>query len=87
MAYTSYESTKPSFVSTDWPVIIMHGLLGSKANWNAMSKMLHNKTNRKVSNRTTLSVSYVYVCDMFLFVSDLIPLHTVYVLDICSGCT
>lgn len=48
MAYTSYESTKPSFVSTEWPVIIMHGLLGSKANWNAMSKILHNKTNRKI---------------------------------------
>ncbi|XP_069683982.1 sn-1-specific diacylglycerol lipase ABHD11-like isoform X1 [Periplaneta americana] len=48
MAYTSYESTKPSFTSADWPVIIMHGLLGSKANWNAMSKMLHSKTDRKI---------------------------------------
>ena len=43
-------------MSTDWPVIIMHGLLGSKANWNAMSKMLHNKTNRKVSHHFSLSV-------------------------------
>ena len=42
-------------MSTDWPVIIMHGLLGSKANWNAMSKMLHNKTNRKVSHHSSLS--------------------------------
>jgi hypothetical protein len=55
MAYTSYESTKPSFISKDWPVIIMHGLLGSKANWNAMSKMLHSKTNRKVSLYALLS--------------------------------
>ncbi|XP_021913605.1 protein ABHD11-like isoform X2 [Zootermopsis nevadensis] len=47
MAYTSYESTKPSPMSTGCPVIIMHGLLGSKGNWNAMSKMLHSKTNRK----------------------------------------
>lgn len=48
MAYTSYESTKPSFISTDCPVIIMHGLLGSKANWNAISKILHSNTKRKV---------------------------------------
>ncbi|KAJ9600716.1 hypothetical protein L9F63_026147 [Diploptera punctata] len=48
LAYSSYESTKPSSNHLEWPVIIMHGLLGSKANWNSMSKMLHNKTNRKI---------------------------------------
>ncbi|PSN43465.1 hypothetical protein C0J52_03218 [Blattella germanica] len=47
LAYSSYESTKPTSNPIEWPVIIMHGLLGSKANWNAMSKMLHSKTKRK----------------------------------------
>ena len=49
-------------MSTDWPVIIMHGLLGSKANWNAMSKMLHNKTNRKVSHCSSLSDELSHDC-------------------------
>jgi hypothetical protein len=55
MAYTSYESTKPSFITTDCPVVIMHGLLGSKANWNAISKILHSNTKRKVSFYAPLS--------------------------------
>jgi abhydrolase domain-containing protein 11 len=67
MAYTSYESTKPSLTSTSWPVIIMHGLLGSKANWNAMSKMLHSKTNRKVRIILHCLLMYLFVVHVFTF--------------------
>jgi abhydrolase domain-containing protein 11 len=53
----------------------MHGLLGSRANWNAMSKMLHSKTNRKVSH-------YASLCDcllcMFLLMSHFIFLHIMF---------
>lgn len=41
MAYASYEITTP--VSTS-PLLIMHGLFGSKANWNSLSKALQQKT-------------------------------------------
>lgn len=47
MSYTSYETTKPN-ADVDCPVIIMHGLLGSKSNWNSLSKAIHNKTKKKV---------------------------------------
>ncbi|KOX71664.1 Abhydrolase domain-containing protein 11 [Melipona quadrifasciata] len=30
------------------PIIIMHGLFGSKTNWNLLSKTIHRDTNRKV---------------------------------------
>ncbi|XP_067015195.1 sn-1-specific diacylglycerol lipase ABHD11 isoform X2 [Anabrus simplex] len=48
MAYSSYESTNPTVSSSDWPVIIMHGLMGSKSNWNSLSKVIHSKTKRKI---------------------------------------
>lgn len=47
LAYSSYESTGSSTASRP-PVIILHGLLGSKNNWNSMSKAIHKNTGRKV---------------------------------------
>ncbi|KAK6642162.1 hypothetical protein RUM44_013885 [Polyplax serrata] len=47
MSYTSYEQTK-GVGDSDEPIIIMHGLLGSKTNWNSLSKAIHNKTKKKV---------------------------------------
>ncbi|XP_008471056.2 protein ABHD11-like [Diaphorina citri] len=29
------------------PIIIMHGLLGSKNNWNSLAKAIHRKTKKK----------------------------------------
>ncbi|XP_050434555.1 protein ABHD11-like [Adelges cooleyi] len=46
MSYTSYESASDS--NQDSPLIIMHGLFGSKSNWNSLAKALHNLTSRKV---------------------------------------
>ncbi|KAJ8680874.1 hypothetical protein QAD02_016661 [Eretmocerus hayati] len=49
LAYASYESTKEtSEESSRAPILIMHGLFGSKSNWNSLSKSIHQKTNRKV---------------------------------------
>lgn len=42
LAYASYESTDIGYGAT--PVVIMHGLLGSKNNWNSLSKAFHQKT-------------------------------------------
>ncbi|XP_026476966.1 protein ABHD11-like isoform X2 [Ctenocephalides felis] len=46
LAFNSYETTKSGDERS--PLIIMHGLLGSKQNWNSISKAIHAKTNRKV---------------------------------------
>ncbi|XP_011506252.1 PREDICTED: alpha/beta hydrolase domain-containing protein 11-like [Ceratosolen solmsi marchali] len=49
LAYTSYESTKEMKESSPKsPILIMHGLFGSKSNWNSLSKSIHQQTNRKV---------------------------------------
>ncbi|XP_011876801.1 PREDICTED: alpha/beta hydrolase domain-containing protein 11 [Vollenhovia emeryi] len=48
LAYTSYESVKEHEQDAKEPVIIMHGLFGSKNNWNSLSKAIHQKTKRKV---------------------------------------
>ncbi|KAI4454903.1 alpha/beta hydrolase family [Holotrichia oblita] len=42
LAYASFESTDIGYGPT--PVVIMHGLLGSKNNWNSLSKAFHQKT-------------------------------------------
>ncbi|KAJ2942876.1 hypothetical protein O0L34_g15066 [Tuta absoluta] len=47
LAYASYESTTDAD-SPQAPLLILHGLLGSKNNWNSMSKAIHRKTGRKV---------------------------------------
>ncbi|XP_071447964.1 sn-1-specific diacylglycerol lipase ABHD11-like isoform X1 [Hetaerina americana] len=48
MAYTSHESTKGPAEANSLPIIIMHGLLGSRNNWVSLSKALHNLTLRKI---------------------------------------
>ncbi|KAK7866277.1 hypothetical protein R5R35_007111 [Gryllus longicercus] len=48
MAYASFESINSVDTSSGTPIIIMHGLLGSKHNWNSLSKVIHNRTKRKV---------------------------------------
>ncbi|XP_068623756.1 sn-1-specific diacylglycerol lipase ABHD11-like [Battus philenor] len=47
LAYASYESTANENCSKT-PLVILHGLLGSKNNWNSMSKAIHRTTGRKV---------------------------------------
>lgn len=47
LAYASYESTGDTDCSRP-PLVILHGLLGSKNNWNSMSKAVHRTTGRKV---------------------------------------
>lgn len=47
LAYASYESTA-EVEHTMPPLVILHGLLGSKNNWNSMSKAIHRTTGRKV---------------------------------------
>lgn len=46
LAYSSYEFTDDT--SSLPPLVILHGLLGSKNNWNSMSKAIHKTTGRKV---------------------------------------
>ncbi|CAH0549435.1 unnamed protein product [Brassicogethes aeneus] len=41
MAYSSYETTM-SIPNEPTPLVIFHGLFGSKSNWNAFSKVYHN---------------------------------------------
>lgn len=49
LAYASYESTGSEEVTSQMPpLVILHGLLGSKNNWNSMSKAIHRTTGRKV---------------------------------------
>lgn len=48
LAYASYESTSDPQISERPPLVILHGLLGSKNNWNSMSKAIHRTTGRKV---------------------------------------
>lgn len=50
LAYASYESIKDNDQprSAEQPIMIMHGLFGSKSNWNTLSKAIHQKTKRKV---------------------------------------
>ncbi|PZC83578.1 protein ABHD11-like [Helicoverpa zea] len=48
LAYASYESTGSTKTGARPPLVILHGLLGSKNNWNSMSKAIHRTTGRKV---------------------------------------
>ncbi|XP_072934541.1 sn-1-specific diacylglycerol lipase ABHD11-like [Epargyreus clarus] len=48
LAYASYESTSDTDNTSQPPLVILHGLLGSKNNWNSMSKAIHRTTGRKV---------------------------------------
>lgn len=48
LAYVSYESMSGKSNAPKQPVIVMHGLFGSKNNWNSLSKAIHQQTARKV---------------------------------------
>ncbi|KAF7406497.1 hypothetical protein HZH68_005866 [Vespula germanica] len=48
LAYASYESMKENLNLTINPIVIMHGLFGSKNNWNSLSKAIHQNSQRKV---------------------------------------
>lgn len=50
LAYASYESTSGLNEDDPPPLIILHGLFGSKANWNSLCKAYHKRTmpQRKV---------------------------------------
>ncbi|XP_045454189.1 protein ABHD11-like isoform X2 [Melitaea cinxia] len=60
LAYSSYEFTDDT--SSLPPLVILHGLLGSKNNWNSMSKAIHKTTGRKsdlVSSLIVVDISPV----------------------------
>ncbi|CAG2062340.1 unnamed protein product, partial [Timema podura] len=79
MAYTCYEATNDS--GNDNPIIIMHGLLGSKGNWNTVSKNICAQTNRRViavdarnhgDSPHTPELSYKHMAsDVRLLINDL----------------
>ncbi|XP_017891208.1 protein ABHD11 isoform X2 [Ceratina calcarata] len=48
LAYVSYEAMNGDKNPAHHPIIVMHGLLGSKTNWSSLSKAIHQRTNRKV---------------------------------------
>lgn len=50
LAYASYESVNETEQDSKQPIMIMHGLFGSKNNWNSLSKAIHQRTKRKVIN-------------------------------------
>lgn len=48
MAYSSFQSTRPEHINNLQPIVIMHGLMGSKTNWKSMGKAINAKTGRDV---------------------------------------
>lgn len=61
LAFTEYSDygTSPTNES---PIIITHGLLGSKANWHSLSKAINKSTGRKVMlNTAAVTVCYILV--------------------------
>lgn len=48
LSYSVYESTKPITGDVACPVLILHGLYGSKTNWHSQAKAILAKTGRKV---------------------------------------
>lgn len=45
MSFATYESSMPSTSNSGPPpLIVMHGLFGSKRNWNSLCKVFHQKT-------------------------------------------
>lgn len=53
MAFTSYENLYNSNIASSPPLVIMHGLFGSRNNWNSLCKAIHAKT---VPTRKIISV-------------------------------
>lgn len=48
MAYTAFEAINQQNKQNETPILILHGLLGSKANWNSMGRQMALNTFRKV---------------------------------------
>jgi len=48
LAFTSYESASTTLSSEGIPIVVQHGLLGSRKNWASLGKAIHAKTGRKV---------------------------------------
>lgn len=48
MAYNLYPSAASSSSQQLSPIVIMHGLFGSKMNWKSLAKVISQKTNRNV---------------------------------------
>lgn len=48
LSYASYESTNSPSENDPAPLIVKHGLFGSKSNWNSLCKVYHKETQRKV---------------------------------------
>ncbi|XP_070162561.1 sn-1-specific diacylglycerol lipase ABHD11-like [Polyergus mexicanus] len=50
LAYTLYEPVNKNEQNqnAEQPILLMHCLFGSKCNWNALPKIIHQKTKRKV---------------------------------------
>lgn len=51
MAFTLFQSASPQKRSDKAPMVIMHGLLGSKTNWKGLGKAISSKTGRQVSEQ------------------------------------
>lgn len=49
MTYASYEDNKDPRGNSKL-LLVMHGMMGSKSNWNSLSKVLNAKTSYKVCN-------------------------------------
>jgi len=47
LSYQSHDSSLPA-PADNAPIIVMHGLLGSKSNWNSLARSIHQRTARKV---------------------------------------
>ncbi|KAK3589138.1 hypothetical protein CHS0354_017105 [Potamilus streckersoni] len=77
LAYTSYQETAKETVPGP-PIIISHGLLGSKSNWHSISKVL-SKTGRQViaadarnhgESRHVVETSYFRMSDDIIHLMD-----------------
>lgn len=47
IAYASYNPTESSDTISPYPLILLHGILGSKGNWNSLAKQYVEKTQPK----------------------------------------
>ena len=55
LSYASYESTLRDSSAIKAPLVVLHGLFGSKSNWNTLCKQIHADTN---SNRIVIAVDH-----------------------------
>ena len=59
-------SAKPSS-----PLVILHGLYGSKQNWRSLSRGLAQRTGRDVYALVSRSLKNLVLADVFMFIQDL----------------